>query len=67
MQSTILDAVATGEKSRNYIDEVCADELGATKDSVYKRGLIPLRGRRPNQATQGRPTGSWHWCEAEAA
>ena len=55
-------AVATGEKSRNYLDEVCSDELGANTDTVYKRGLIPLKdaGRikpaktaRPDAGTGG--------------
>jgi hypothetical protein len=61
LQTLILDALATGEKSRDYIDQAAKDELDANPDTVYKSGLEPLR-----QAGQVKPrksglNGGWHW------
>ena len=43
VQGVILEALATGEKSRIYVNEVCSDELGVKPSSVYQSGLKPLR------------------------
>ena len=43
VQATILHALATGEKSRTYLDQVCADDLGATTDTVYDAASPPSK------------------------
>ena len=61
VQDAILEALATGEKSREYLDEVCADELGVKPDTVWKSGLEPLR---KNDQIRPRKNGfedGWSW------
>jgi hypothetical protein len=40
----VLRELATGEKSREYLDAVAGDELGVSKNALYERALVPLLG-----------------------
>jgi hypothetical protein len=67
LQALILRELATGEKSREYLNAVASDELGASADSVYQTGLNPLR--KAGQA-QPRKTGfddGWVWRSTDFA
>lgn len=60
IQATLLEALSTGEKSRAYLDQVCHDEHGVDKDSVYRNGLYPLRNQKRVKANKD-GLGKWHW------
>ena len=57
----ILEELATGEKSRDYLDAVCADELGVKPDTVYKSGLEPLRRTTGSAPRKEGFEGGWSW------
>ena len=61
VRAVILDALATGEKSRTYLDETCRDELGVNPDTVYKSGLDPLRKEHRVAARKAGADGRWYW------
>jgi AAA domain len=61
VQDIILEQLATGEKSREYIDTVCKDQVGANPDSVYKSGLAPLKKVGKITARKDGMSGGWHW------
>ena len=61
VQEAILEVLATGEKSRTYLDQVCADELGVKPDTVYKSGLEPLRKDGAIVSRKSGWDGGWHW------
>jgi hypothetical protein len=61
IQATILEALETGDKSREYVDELCAHELGVTRNAVYTRGLIPLRDAGRIRAQKDGIKGAWYW------
>ena len=61
LQELILNQLATGEKSREYLDTVCKDEAGAKPDSVYKSGLSPLKKAGKIKARKDGMSGGWHW------
>lgn len=61
VQAVILEALATGEKTRNYLDETCRDELGVNPDTVYKSGLAPLRKDELIHARKAGSSGRWYW------
>lgn len=61
LQAVILDALATGPKSREYLDAVCSDDLGATRDVVYKRGIGPLCKAKRVRAHKSGLTGGWSY------
>jgi hypothetical protein len=61
VQGVILGALATGEKSRRYLDEACSDELGVKPDSVYQSGLKPLREAGRIRARKDGLNGAWQW------
>jgi hypothetical protein len=61
LQALILRELETGEKSRDYLNEVAKDELGANHDSVYKSGLEPLRKAGLAKAQKASLTGGWYW------
>jgi hypothetical protein len=54
--------VATGQKSRDYLNAAAKDELDANADTVCKSGLAPLREteqiRRAKQASTTAGTGT---------
>jgi hypothetical protein len=66
VQSAILRALETGEKSRAFIDEVCRDELAVSPNAVYKSGLKPLRDAGRIKARKDGLRGAWYW-RAEGA
>ena len=61
VRDAIVQALETGEKSRAYLDEVCADELGVNGDTVYKSGLKPLREAGRIRARKGGLNDGWYW------
>ena len=61
VQEAILEALATGEKSRAYLDEACGDELGVNSDTVYKSGLAPLRKAGQIRARKEGLNEGWRW------
>ena len=54
LQLLILDQLASGGKTRDYLDRVGNDELQASKDQVYRRGIEPLREVGKIRATSWR-------------
>jgi len=65
LRAMILRKLASGEKSREYLDTVAKDELGANPDSVYKSGLEPLRKERRIRAFKTGMVGGWYWTLME--
>jgi hypothetical protein len=65
LRTLILRELASGEKSRDYINKVAKDELGANADSVYKSGLEPLRKDARIRARKASLTGGWYWTLVE--
>ena len=61
VQAAVLRALETGEKTRAYLDEVCADELGVSPDTVYKSGLDPLRKAGRIRPRKDGFWGGWSW------
>lgn len=66
LQALILRELATGEKSREYLNTVANDELGASADSVYQTGLQPLRKTGRIKARKAGLDGGWYWHSTEA-
>jgi hypothetical protein len=59
LQALIVRELTTGDKSRDYLNEVANDELEASPDSVYQTGLEPLRkAGRIKAKTRGNGAGS---------
>jgi AAA domain len=61
VRAAILEALSTGEKSRDYLDEICYSELGVNADTVYKSGLAPLRKTGQIGAHKAGLNGGWYW------
>jgi hypothetical protein len=61
LRALILRELETGEKSREYLDNVAKDELDANPDSVYKSGLAPLREAGRIKARKGGMNAGWSW------
>jgi hypothetical protein len=61
LQALILRELETGDKSRDYLNEVANDELGASPDSVYQTGLQPLRKADRIRAKKGGLNSGWYW------
>lgn len=61
VQEVILEALATGEKSRDYLNASCVDELGVGPDTTYKSGLDPLRKVGLIRPRKDGFTGPWLW------
>lgn len=65
LQALILRELATGAKSRDYLNVVADDELGASKDSVYRQGYVPLRDTGRVKASKDGLGGGWYWQLAD--
>lgn len=50
VEQLILTAVSEGAKTRDDLDRLGADELGATPNQVYKHGIEPLRDAKKIRA-----------------
>jgi energy-coupling factor transporter ATP-binding protein EcfA2 len=61
LQALILRELATGEKSRDYLNAAASDELGASADSVYRSGLAPLREAGQVRAQKAGLNDGWYW------
>jgi AAA domain-containing protein len=61
VKAIVLRELATGEKSRGYLDAACKDETGANPDSVYKSALVPLKELGRIRARKESMTGGWYW------
>lgn len=61
VKNVIIRALETGEKSREYLDSECADELGVNPDTVYKSGLEPLKKDDRISCRKESFTGGWVW------
>lgn len=61
LQSLIVKELGSGDKSRDYLDAVALDELGARPDTVYKSGLDPLRKAGRAKARKAGLNDGWYW------
>jgi hypothetical protein len=61
MRALVLRELASGDKSRDYLNTAAKDELDANPDSVYKSGLDPLRKEGLIRAYKATTTSSWYW------
>jgi hypothetical protein len=64
LQLLILAHLETGAKSREYLDELGRDELKATPDQVYRRGIEPLRQAKKITAKKDGLDGGWSYALA---
>jgi hypothetical protein len=53
--------VATGQKSRDYLNAAAKEELDANADTVYKSGLAPLRETEQIKARKAGLNDGWYW------
>jgi AAA domain len=61
VRELVLAELETGEKSRQYLNTVAEEKLGASHDTVYKSGLTPLRKEGLIVARKESVEGSWFW------
>ena len=61
LQALLARELATGEKTREYLNAVANDELGASADSVYQSGLEPLRKAGRAKSRKVGFEGGWVW------
>jgi AAA domain-containing protein len=61
LQQLVRDSLATGSKTREYLDQVAKDELGASPNQLYKRALTPLRESGVVKAVKGGMDDGWRW------
>jgi hypothetical protein len=64
LQRLILEQLATGGKTRTYLDEVAADEHKATPDQVYRQAIEPLREAGKITAKKDGLDGGWSYALA---
>jgi hypothetical protein len=61
IQELLLRELATGAKGRKYLDAVAQDELNISANTVYERGLKPLRDEQRVRASKDGLAGGWSW------
>ena len=61
LQELILRELASGQKSRDYLNAAAKDELDANADTVYKSGLAPLRQSEQIKARKAGLNDGWYW------
>ena len=61
LRTLVLDALASGEKTRDYLNQLAADQTGASADSLYKSALDPLRKQGAIEPRKDGTTGGWNW------
>jgi AAA domain len=61
VRELVLAELKTGEKSRQYLDTVSEEKLGASHDTVYQSGLTPLRKEGLIVARKESKDGPWLW------
>ena len=61
VRALILCELATGPKSRDYLDASARDALGVNPDTVYKSGLDPLRKEGLVKPYKDGVGGPWCW------
>jgi hypothetical protein len=60
-QALVLAQLATGEQSREHLNQVAAEKLGASPDALYKSGIDPLRKAGRIKARKDGMTGGWYY------
>jgi hypothetical protein len=61
VQQAVLQALETGPKTRDYLDAVCEDQIGVSKNMVWKSGIAPLRTAERIKARKDGLTGGWSY------
>ena len=61
LRALILDQLATGAKSREYIDQAGSDDLDLGSDAVWRYGLAPLKDEGRIRCHKVGLTGGWEW------
>ena len=61
MRELVLAELETGEKSRQYLNTVAEEKLGASPDTVYQSGLNPLRKEGRIGCRKEGLEGGWFW------
>jgi hypothetical protein len=61
LRGLILAELETGEKSRQYLNAVAEEKLGASPDTTYKSGLDPLRKEGLVVPRKESVEGGWFW------
>ena len=61
MRELVLAELGTGEKSRQYLDDVAEEKLGASSDALWKSGLEPLRKEHRIMVRKESFEGGWFW------
>jgi hypothetical protein len=51
----------SGPKYREYLNEVGRDELGASSDTLYRRGLVPLKDAGQIAVRKNGLNGRFEW------
>jgi hypothetical protein len=66
LEALVLRELARGEKSRDHLNKVAGDELGATPDMLYKNALLPMKDKKIKVYKDGLTLG-WYWCLIEGS
>jgi hypothetical protein len=61
VRALVLAELESGEKSRQYLNAVGEEKLGASPDTVYQSGLTPLRKEGLIAARKESLEGGWFW------
>jgi hypothetical protein len=61
LRELVLRELASGEKSRDYLNQVAADALGASADMLYRNAISPLRADGEIKARKDGLEGGWYW------
>jgi AAA domain len=61
IQALVLRELQAGAKTRAHLNDRARDELGVSADTLYKRGLTPLREDGAIRAMKDGTTGGWSW------
>ena len=61
LRELVLRTLASGEKSREHLNEVAKDELGASANALYERALVPLKEDSRVKVRKAGQGGGWLW------
>jgi hypothetical protein len=61
LQAAILEHLATGPKSRDYINQLAKDEFGLSADQTWRHGLAPLKEDGRIKSRKVGFDGGWEW------
>jgi hypothetical protein len=65
LQELVLEELASGEKTREHLDQAAADQLGASADQLWRHALKTLKAERKIRVYKDGFDGGWVWALRE--